>query len=227
MKSFIEFFEQQFNDIFDLIQEEFLCEEEKAQVKLKQPWQEFNHDKKHSTFSQDEFHKYYKKHVEPHINKAEKPFHRTLHLAKSHNAKVLSARKPLDSFYNKVVERGKDSTDIDDVLRGAILTRDKRDTDKVVDNLKKKGEVVKHEYKEFGDKKSDGGYYGVHHITLKVNGVHTEVQVMPKKVWTYKKAAHKLYKKHRTNPDKNNPEYQQDMRKSKELMMRGNRFKKE
>lgn len=225
MISFLEFFKHQFNNIFDSIQEEFIFEEDKPQVKFKQPWQEFTHNKKHSTFSQDEFHKYYKKHVEPHVDKAEKPFHRTLHLVKSHNAKVMAARKPLDSFYNKVVERGRSSTDIDDVLRGAILTRDKREADKVVDNLKKKGEVVKHEYKEFGDSKL--GYGGVHHVTLKVNGVHTEVQVMPKKMWTYKKEAHNIYKKYRTmqSPEKH-PDYEKDVRKSKNMFLRAHKFSK-
>jgi ppGpp synthetase/RelA/SpoT-type nucleotidyltranferase len=228
MKKFTEFLEEEFNSVFDSFAEELennlqeLVEGDippvpKKQVQPKQPWADFEHDKDHE-YSKDEFKKHFNKEVKPKIDKIKKPFHQILHNSKVGNAKVLAATKSLDSLHDKVVKRNKPLSDVHDIVRGAVLTKNKEEADKVVNNIKKNAVVLKHEYKEHGNKDDSTGYGGVHHLVLDVNGVKTETQVMPKKIWDIQQHAHHIYQKYRSmkNPQLH-PEYEADMKKSKAM----------
>lgn len=234
MKKFTEYLDEEFNAIFDSFAEalendsETLAENDappapKKQVQPKQPWADFEHEKDHE-YSRDEFKKHFNKEVKPKIDKVKEPFHKILHTSKVGNAKVLAATKSLDSIHDKVVKRNKPLSDIHDIVRGAILTKNKEEADKVVNNIKKNAVVLKHEYKETDNKDSTTSYGGVHHAVLDVNGVKTEVQVMPKKVWDAQQHSHQIYRKYRSmkNPQQH-PDYAKDMAKSKSIFTNANK----
>ena len=206
---FINLSEEDFHQIFESFGEIVL---EKTQ-----PWGQFKHDHKSGTSAHDQAHEFYKKHVEPHVEKSHKDFHRLLHRAKSHDAKVITSRKTPHSFVDKVVNRKKDASTVHDVVRGAILTRNHKETQDVVHKLKKHGEVTDIEHKKKGE--SEGGYHGAHHVSVKIHGVHHEVQIMPKKVWHAKQAAHHYYDKHRSSTE-HSPERKKDYDHSKKLFAR-------
>ena len=71
------------------------------------------------------------------------------------------------------------------------------------------------------------GYYGSHHYDIDFNGVICEVQIMTKRLWTYKEVGHTYYDKWRnyqkSNPSvKNTPDYKKDSRISKMVFDQGN-----
>ena len=50
---------------------------------------------------------------------------------------------------------------------------------------------------------------------------------MPKKLWTYKAESHKLYVKHRSDPNAHaNPQFHKDQKQAASLFVRGNNFKR-
>ena len=183
----------------------------------KQPWGHFKHNKGSDKSEHEQAHEFYHKHVKPHLDKSHHELKRLLHHAKTHDAKVITHTKSPESFVDKVVNRKKSAHHIDDVSRGAILTRTHKEADQVVHNLKKKGHVVKHEHKTIGT--SEGGYHGAHHVTVSAGGVHHEVQVMPKKVWTAKQESHKSYAKHRGSGE-DSSDRQKDNTHTKKLFRR-------
>src|SRR5665213_3323320 len=221
MKRFLEFLDQDLNDVLDFIAEDFLFEEEgQAQTKVKQPWPDFEHKTDDRTYSQAAFKKHFEKHIKPRIDKIQGQFHRTLNSASAvtKGAEVKSARKRLDSLHDKVVTRGRNASEIHDVLRGAVITKSNEDADKVINKLKDTGKVISHEHKEHSQDGKSSGYGGTHHVIMNFGGVHTEVQVMPKKIFNAKKDAHKIYKKYRSlkNPE-SHPDYEKDMEKSRSI----------
>lgn len=136
--------------------------------------------------------------------------------------------KQLSSVLDKVINRNKSIFDIADLVRGALLFPDSESANKWVENFRRKNKsmISKYEFKgKGGDQKY--GYYGSHHIDLNIDGLDVELQVMPKKLWTYKDAAHKIYDKWRSSPEgKPSPE---DKQRSFDFFFRGNKpkFKRE
>ena len=113
------------------------------------------------------------------------------------NIKVLGPQiKGEDSMWKKCTVRGKDIGKITDVMRGAILVNKPEEVEEVIQVLGKVGKIVELEQKERG---SGGfGYYGPTHLLLQLkNGVSVEIQVMPRKMWTYKEWGHGFYEKYR------------------------------
>lgn len=220
MKSFKEFIETDFNELFDFLSEEFetLSEAEISVPTVKQPWPDFETKDANKEYSHEEFKKYFNKHIKPKVDKIQKPFHKILHSVKTNGAEVKAARKSLDSLHGKVIKRNRPASEIHDVIRGAILTKDKEHAEKVMNKLKDSGKVIKHEYKNHEEGGKESGYGGTHHAVIDVGGVQAEIQVMPKKIFKAKEEAHKIYKKYRSmkNPE-SHPDYQRDMEKSKSI----------
>lgn len=102
---------------------------------------------------------------------------------------------------DKVLLRGKNILEISDLVRGALLFKNKFDIKDWVDDFKRKYSqyIDKYEFKEKGsDKVFD--YHGSHHIDLKINGLTVELQVMSAKLWKYKEPAHDIYTRWRSSP---------------------------
>lgn len=135
----------------------------------------------------------------------------------SGQAKVLVGVKSFNSFKDKVINRGRPASDVTDLLRAAVLTDSEEQTQQVIHNLKKSERYSELEHK---DKGSDPkfGYYGSYHLKLVLDGVRCEVQVMTRRLWTYKEWGHQFYNQFRSGgtPD---PEV---LRKSKMVFAMGN-----
>lgn len=136
--------------------------------------------------------------------------------------------KSMSSVIDKVVDRGKSIFSIADLVRGALPFPDADSTNKWVSDFRRKNKsmISKYEFKGKGDDPKYG-YYGSHHIDLNIDGLDVELQVMPKKLWTYKDAAHGIYDKWRSSPTgKPSPE---DKQRSFDFFFRGNKpkFKRE
>jgi hypothetical protein len=217
MKTFIEFLDEDFNEIYDFISEEFIFEAE-AMPQLKQPWPNFEPKNGNKEYSHEEFKKFVHKHIKPKIDKVEKPFHKLLHSVRTGGADVKAARKSLESLHDKVVKRNRPASEVHDVIRGAILTKDKEHAEKVMNKLKETGKVIKHEYKNHEEGGKESGYGGTHHAVVDLGGVQAEIQVMPKKIFKAKEDAHRIYKKYRSmkNPEQHE-DYAKDMEKSKSI----------
>jgi hypothetical protein len=152
--------------------------------------------------------------------KAKGDLNRLLKRSATANAKILIDIKSLDSFADKIVNRGHDAEKIVDVLRSAVLVASPEEVDKVTKAIEKKSAVYKI------DKKSKGGdetygYYGSVHMQLKVKGIIVEVQVMTKKLWAMKNWGHEIYNKWRSK-DRDTPEFEKDKRLSKIIFSKGN-----
>lgn len=113
--------------------------------------------------------------------------------------RILSAVKPFESLYNKVIERGKKLGNIGDIVRGAMLFDTDADVSDFMKRFTRKNAhlIVKHEKKEKGTDHVFG-YFGAHHLDLVIDGLITELQVTTKKLWNYKAAAHVFYHEFRT-----------------------------
>ena len=147
------------------------------------------------------------------------------------NSKVLVDVKSNKSIISKVIRKtpyGK----MKDILRSAVLVAKQEDIPKVMDAMRKNFSLYQLKTKE---KKKDAlGYYGSYHYIVDFNGVLVEVQLMAKRLWTYKELGHEVYDKWREqiakNPNLlNDPKYAKDneaLRKdialSKRIFSRGN-----
>ena len=145
------------------------------------------------------------------------------------NSKVLVDIKGLDSFIDKAVNRypkqGKGASNITDVLRSAVLVGSKDEVDQTVSNIKKRFTVAKHkEKKPEGDPKY--GYFGSHHFYVKIGNMLAEIQVMTRKLWTYKEQAHKIYNKYRSVDVADKEVEKMDIKLSKRLFQLANTDKK-
>lgn len=140
--------------------------------------------------------------------------------------------KPRKSFVSKVDIRGKSPCGIHDMIRGAILLPDDI-IDKVIKEMRKKLKIFEFEEKAKGDDK-EFGYYGTYHFKIELsNGELAEIQVMPRRMWDYKKQGHKVYSRNREDVGKElsperEAEYKKDQALSKKLFDLGNKkyFKK-
>jgi len=144
--------------------------------------------------------------------------------ANNKDDKILSDIKSLSSFINKTIDRGAKVGKITDVLRGAILASTQQDVDRIVKNIKKYSRVKEHRIKEFGSDKKYG-YYGSHHFIVQVGEVLAEIQVMTKKLWTYKHVAHDIYTELRSGSDLSDAEVKKMLQTSKTMFRIGNSFR--
>ena len=138
-------------------------------------------------------------------------------------AKVVIKIKPEESFVNKV-SRGKNPALIKDVLRSAVMAKTDEEVKLIVQGIKKKFKIGREEFKKKGSD-PEYGYHGSYHFIVDIGGMWAEIQVMTSKLWAHKKAAHKIYKKYRSNPtsDQANSEHERlDKNLSKHLMSKGN-----
>ena len=119
---------------------------------------------------------------------------------KDQQVKILTDIKKPDSIFNKYIERGKNIMEMNDIVRSAILFKEKEDVNNFINKfLRKNKNVVKdYEKKEKGGD-PEFGYFGSHHIDININGLICEIQVMTRKLWNYKIEAHKIYQKARTS----------------------------
>ena len=147
------------------------------------------------------------------------------------SAKVLVDIKSNKSIISKIIRKtpyGK----MKDILRSAIIVQKQEDIPKVMDALRKNFSVYQLKTKE--KKKDPLGYYGSYHYIVEFGGALIEVQLMTKRLWTYKELGHEVYNKWREeiakNPDllndpfymKNNDELRKDVALSKRIFSRGN-----
>ena len=143
--------------------------------------------------------------------------------------KILVDIKGLESFVDKAVNRyplqGKGASDITDVLRSAILVKTQAEVEKTVKNIKKYFTVAKHKEKIEGNDPAYG-YYGSHHFYVKVGNIFSEIQVMTRKLWSYKDAAHKIYNKYRSMKDADDRVKKMDIELSKMIFKTANKEKK-
>lgn len=128
-------------------------------------------------------------------------FKRILMKAAPADSVVKIAIKPEESVDDKLLRwkpLGRDITTMFDMLRGAILVADGSEIQDVIHRLSRGPVVAKFEHK--AEPKDALGYYGSYHIDLYLTEfkVVAEVQVMTKKLWAYKKAAHAIYKQQRS-----------------------------
>lgn len=118
------------------------------------------------------------------------------------NAKVQFKvdEKDLKPIIDKVYNRGRSIASLGDIVRGAILFETKKEADDFVAGLirKNKQMVVDYEEKKRGEDRTYG-YYGSHHLDLNIDGLYVELQVMTRKLWSYKEAAHDIYKANRSS----------------------------
>jgi len=102
--------------------------------------------------------------------------------------------KSFKSLADKVIERNKPLLNVGDIVRGAVLFDNNEEVEMFVDAFTRKNASMVADY----DKKIQGGdpdfgYYGSHHLDLKVEGLIVELQVTTKRFWAYKGAAHDIY----------------------------------
>lgn len=112
--------------------------------------------------------------------------------------KFLSDQKKIDSIISKAVTRKTGFAKLGDLVRGAVLFETKEQADEFVKKFVRKNgsSVIENETKERGgDKKY--GYYGSSHLAVNIGGITVEIQVMTRKLWNYKGAAHDIYNKTR------------------------------
>lgn len=121
-------------------------------------------------------------------------------IRKYNNVKFLAGLKPEDSIIDKAIDRKKGLTNLNDLVRGAVLFDTKADADDFVKRFMRNHKSIVSGYEE----KAKGldktyGYFGSHHIDLNIDGIIVELQIMTKKMWNYKSAAHDIYTKNRSS----------------------------
>ena len=135
-------------------------------------------------------------------------------------AKIIVSIKPLESLKSKVIERQKSLLEVKDLVRATILLSNEDEVKKLYkDIVRKKAEVIRCSEKERGGD-SLFGYYGSFHIVFCFHGLDVELQIMTRKLWSYKAVAHELYSKYR---DQKSPQLDKsDLHISKLLFSKGN-----
>lgn len=165
--------------------------------------------------------KLFSKYIEPIFNN----FESSLKRCATKDAKVLVDTKSVNSIFSKI-KRGTKLANMKDILRAAILTKDENDVETVMHNIKKVFNIYQIKDKTLGSDKN-WGYYGSHHYIVEFKNVLCEIQVMPKRLWTYKEKGHEIYNKWRekikSDPNfKNSQDYKKDSAISKLVFKQGN-----
>ena len=112
--------------------------------------------------------------------------------------KILVGIKQFSSFADKVLNRGADVSKVYDVLRSAVLTNTQDEAKDVVANLKRTQTFLDLEFKDKGQD-TTFGYYGSFHIRIVIDGLICEIQVMTKRLWSYKNWGHEFYTQFRSS----------------------------
>jgi len=132
-------------------------------------------------------------------------------------AKIKALLKEKDKFVEKVADRGKKINEIGDIVRGAVLFDDTRQAEEFVKKFaKRQRSIVKEVDKKVAT--TNNSYYGAIHIDIQIDGLTCELQVMSKKLFTYKSAAHDIYDVSRVGGKVSKA----DTHRSGEFMSRGN-----
>lgn len=167
------------------------------------------------------------KHVKPLIDKAYAVYGRGMKRVaqKAKGSKVILDVKKPKSILSKII-RGKDVTEMHDILRGTILVKTEEDVESVDKYIGKVFKLYKREIKSNGGDKNYG-YYGSFHYLVDIDGVLAEIQLMTRSLWNVKHKAHDIYKDTREKV-KNDPnfakssEFAELQKLSKKLFSRGN-----
>lgn len=138
------------------------------------------------------------------------------------HAKLLADIKKFGSVVDKVIARDKSPNKMTDILRAAILVPTWEDVQKVVKAMPHVFDIVEYEIKDKGQD-AQYGYYGSHHYLVNVGGVKAEIQLMTKKMWSYKEQAHKIYTKYRSLKDVDDKLKKLDLELSKKIFKLGNK----
>lgn len=142
-----------------------------------------------------------------------------------HNdVKFVAQIKTLESLTDKILNRHKKLEEIGDIVRGALLFKDREAVDEFVKDFRRKNAsmVVKYEEKDRGSDTALG-YYGSHHLDLLVDDLVVELQVTTKKLWNFKKQAHKLYLANRVDIANHKPIPARDSYASKKIYALANK----
>jgi hypothetical protein len=107
------------------------------------------------------------------------------------NADVLQWNKKYESAREKVIRKGRPYNQINDLVKGVILTNTLQQSMAVVSFLLRHYDVVKWEAKT-GDNMNP--YCGALHVDLLIGNLVCEIQVMPKSTWAVKKQSNHYYK---------------------------------
>lgn len=109
-------------------------------------------------------------------------------------AEVFYGTKPVKSIVDKTFARGRSFADLGDLIRGAILFDTNEQVDQFIKDFRRKDKdkIINFEAKEKGGDPTYG-YYGSYHIDVDVGGYRAELQVMTKRMWKMKGAAHEIY----------------------------------
>lgn len=117
--------------------------------------------------------------------------------------KIVVGIKSFDSLCSKVIERQKKLSEIKDLVRATILLSSDDEVKKLYrDITRKKLEVIRCQHKHKGGD-SLFGYYGAYHIIFFYRGLNVELQIMTRRLWSYKEVAHDLYNRYRDEESSN------------------------
>lgn len=140
---------------------------------------------------------------------------------KIRNVKILVDIKTIESFLDKTIARGRPASDVTDVLRSAILAETNDDVEDIANNIQRRMKVAKYKKKESGSDPKYG-YFGSHHFLVRVDQIIAEIQVMTRKLWSYKEEAHQIYSKYRSAKDVDKRIEQADTELSKLIFQKAN-----
>ena len=165
--------------------------------------------------------------LEPELNRIKKDYKKflaeTIKKRDRKRVKIIVGIKSLDSLKSKVIERGKSLSSVKDLVRATILLREDDEVKKLYcDIMRKKSEVIRCTEKEKGSD-ADFGYYGSYHIIFFYKGLNVELQIMTRKLWSYKAVAHEFYDKYRNDEHSNIDKF--DLHLSKMFFSKGNKEK--
>jgi len=110
------------------------------------------------------------------------------------NADVLQWNKKYESAREKVIRKGRPYNQINDLVKGTILTDNLQQAMAITSFLLRHCNVVKWEAKTGT---SELPYCGTLHVDVKIGSLTCEIQVMPRATWKVKKATNHLYKTNR------------------------------
>jgi len=165
--------------------------------------------------------------LEPELNSIKKDYKNflaeTIKKRDRKRVKIIVGIKSLDALKSKVIERGKSLSSVKDLVRATILLREDDEVKKLYfDIMRKKSEVIRCTEKEKGSD-ANFGYYGSYHIVFFYKGLNVELQIMTRKLWSYKAVAHEFYDKYRNDEHPKIDKF--DLHLSKMFFSKGNKEK--
>lgn len=107
------------------------------------------------------------------------------------SADVLQWNKKYESAREKTVRKGRPYNQLNDLVKGVILTDTLQQSMAAVSFLLRHCNVVKWEAKTGSD---TSPYCGALHVDIHLGSLTCEIQVMPRETWKVKRAHNKFYK---------------------------------